>query len=165
MNKSLTKQKLLDLVKTLSWNDRFGCYTRPGLEQYIWSQIQASVRYVIFLDVDDMHQLNETHGYEGVNEIIKQSLGSLRATDYIAGQWFSGDEFAVFVTDSPQREHSNPNDLCERLRTAFHQHGASATFGIAPVTSQDLSHVVRPAFELVQNAKKAGRRGTINSSI
>ncbi len=162
MSKKLTKQALEDLVKSLSWNDRFGCYTRPGLEQYIWSQISETAKYVIFIDVDDMHELNERHGYEGVNEIIKKSLGMLRATDYISGQWFSGDEFAVFVTDDPTRGDSNPIELCERLRASFKLNGASATFGIAAVHSQELIEVVRPAFELVQNAKKADRRGTIN---
>ena len=163
MSKKLNKKQLENLVKSLSWNDRFDCYTRPGLEQYMWSQISGTAKFVVFIDVDDMHELNIRHGYEGVNQIIKDSLGILRATDFIAGQWFSGDEFAVFVTDNLKRGESNPQELCERLRTSFNDHGASATFGIAPVTSQDLSLVVRPAFEMVQNAKKAGRRGTINS--
>jgi FOG: GGDEF domain len=163
MTKKLNKQQLEELVHTLSWNDRFGCYTRPGLEQYMWSQIGGKAKFVIFIDVDDMHDLNVHHGYEGVNQIIKDSLSILRSTDFISGQWFSGDEFAVFVTDDPGRGASDPLELCERLRKSFNDHGASATFGIAPVTSPDLNLVVRPAFELVQNAKKNDRRGTINS--
>lgn len=162
MSKKLNKKQLEELVQSLSWNDRFGCYTRPGLEQFIWSQICETAKYVIFIDVDDMHRLNEQHGYEGVNEIIKKSLGILRATDYVSGQWFSGDEFAIFVTDDPERGEPQPLELCQRLLTAFHYHGASATFGIAPVTAQTLDQVVKPAFELVQKAKRENRRGTLN---
>jgi len=163
MAKNLKKRELEELVHSLAWNARFVCYTRPGLEQLVWNDIAGSAQFVIFIDVDDMHALNEKHGYEGVNEIIKKSLSILRASDYIAGQWFSGDEFAVFVTHDPERDNSNPIELCQRLHASFHANGASATFGIARVSSTDLNQTIKPAFELVQNAKKAGRRGSINT--
>jgi GGDEF domain-containing protein len=161
MSTTPTKSELEILVHALSWNDNYDCYTRAGLEKIIWPKIARRAKFVIFIDVDDMHSLNEQHGYDGVNDIIKMSL-SIRKSDYVAGQWFSGDEIAVFITDDPQRVNSDPVEMCQRLLEAFKKHGASATFGIAPVKSTHLETVIKPAFELVQRAKSENRRGTIN---
>jgi len=156
-----TRKQLEDLIHSLSWNDNYDCYTRAGLEKIVWPKIIGKAHFVIFIDVDDMHSLNQVHGYDGVNDIIKASL-SVRKSDYVAGQWFSGDEIAVFITDDPLRIDSDPIEMCVRLLEAFRSHGASATFGIAPVISADLENVIKPAFELVQLAKSENRRGTIN---
>lgn len=161
VKKHRTKKELDELVQSLAWNARFDCYTRPGLEQVIWPQIAGTIQFVVFVDVDDMHSLNEKHGYDGVNEIIKKSL-AVRFSDYVAGQWFSGDEFAIFVGDNPDRVGSDPVELCHRLIDSFRSNGASITLGVSPVASQDLTDVVKPAFEMVQNAKRAGQRGSIN---
>lgn len=156
-----TKKELSELVRSMAWNDNYDCYTRAGLEKIIWPQIAGRVRFVIFIDVDDMHNLNETNGYDRANEIIKKSL-SVRGSDYVAGQWFSGDEVAVFITDDPARVNSDPMEMCQRLMDSFRSNGASATFGVVAVTSTDLNLVIKPAFELVQLAKAENRRGTIN---
>ena len=103
-----TVEQLQALVKSLSWNDRYGCYTRAGFEKTIWPHIEAKARWIIFFDIDDMHALNVRHGSEGVNEMIKKSL-AVRGSDFMAGQWFSGDEFIVCITDDdPKRDRSNP---------------------------------------------------------
>lgn len=161
MNKALTKQQLEDLVHLLSWNDNFGCYSRTGFEKIIWTEIAAQSRWIIFFDVDDMHRLNSELGYENVNTIIKDSL-AIRASDVMAGQWFSGDEFIIAITDAPGRRESNPVEFCARIAEVFKKHGASATFAIAPVVSKDLFENVAPAQRLCQAAKANNRRGTIN---
>lgn len=161
MDKNLNKEQLEELVSALSWNDGYGCYTRAGFEKIIWPYIADKAAWIIFFDVDDMHGLNSAHGYEGVNAIIKKSL-EMRASDVMAGQWFSGDEFIVCISDAPGRQPSNPIEFSLRLAETFIANGASATFAIAPVTSKDLFANVAPAHELCQKAKATGRRGTIN---
>lgn len=158
----LTKQQLETLVHDLSWNDGYGCYTRAGFEKVIWPRIQAEAQHIIFFDIDDMHGINEKHGYDGANELIKDSL-AMRASDVMAGQWFSGDEFIIAVTDDLSRLHpSNPMEFAARLLEIFVENGISATFAVAPVISTDLYTNVAPAHHKVQEAKSNGRRGTIN---
>ena len=158
-----TYEQLQQLIKALAWNDGYGCYTRQGFEKLIWPTISEKAKFIIFFDVDNMHDLNREHGYEGVNAIIKQSL-SMRETDFMAGQWFSGDEFIVVITDSdPTRiDASNPMEFCMRLAGIFQQNGAPCTFAIAPVTSKDLFENVAPAHQLCQEAKARNDRGSIS---
>jgi GGDEF domain-containing protein len=161
MNKKRTKAQLEKLVLDLGWNEGFGCYTRAGFEKIVWPQIVDEAEWIIFLDIDEMHVLNETHGYDAVNAMIKKSL-ALRASDYVAGQLGSGDEFLICLTRNKDRTPSHPVALCERLREVFVENGVPATFGIAPVTSKDLIENVRPAYELVRTEKAANRRGRIS---
>ena len=156
-----TTEELERLVRDLSWNDGYGCYTRAGFEKLIWSDIAEQAKWIIFFDVDDMHALNAMHGYEGVNAIIKKSLDR-RGSDVMAGQWFSGDEFIICITDNPDRDESNPKDFCVRLAEIFRENGATATFAIAPVTSSNLFANVEPAHELIQLAKQSNNRDSIS---
>lgn len=157
----LTTPELQKLVHDLAWNEGYGCYTRAGFEKLIWPQIQAKAKWLIFFDVDDMHRLNDQHGYDGVNELIKKSL-AMRASDFVAGQWFSGDEFVLCITDDPHRGDSNPIEFALRLAEIFFANGVSATFAIAPVTSDDLYTNVTPAHQVVQETKRHNKRGTIS---
>jgi GGDEF domain-containing protein len=153
---------LLNLVKALAWNDGYGCYTRQGFEKLIWPSIAEKAKWIIFFDIDHMHDLNEQHGYEGVNAIIKKSL-AMRESDFMAGQWFSGDEFIVCITDDDaSRDVSNPIEFCMRLSRIFQENGAPSTFAIAPVTSNDLMTNVTPAHQLCQDAKQKNNRGSIS---
>jgi len=158
---NLKKDDLERLVHSMAWNDGFGCYTRAGLEKIIWNEISGSVQFSVFFDIDDMHELNEQHGYDGVNERIKNSL-KVRSTDYVAGQWFSGDEIVVLITNNSARDESDVSKFCQRLQRSFIKNGISITIGVSKISSFDLMQVVKPAFDLVQSAKKEGRRGTIN---
>jgi GGDEF domain-containing protein len=146
----------------LAWNEGYGCYTRQGFEKLIWPGIADQAKWIIFFDVDNMHDLNKEHGYEGVNAIIKKTL-AMRAGDFMAGQWFSGDEFIVVVTDEDSRgEASSPKEFSIRLAHLFLENGASATFTVAPVVSNDLMTNVMPAHQLCQKAKAHLQRGTIS---
>src|SRR5574342_702665 len=157
-----TKSDLQKLVDVLAWNDGYGCYTRPGFEKMVWPQIVSQAKWIIFFDVDDMHTLNKTHGYEGVNAIIRKSL-TMRESDFMAGQWYSGDEFIIVITDeTPDRRASNPVEFAARLAEIFRDNGAPATFAVVPVISQNLLENVSPAHKLCQDAKESNRRGSIN---
>lgn len=158
----LDSDELRELVHALAWNEAYGCYNRTGFQHLVWKEIADQAKWIIFFDVDYMHDLNQAHGYEGANVIIKKSIAK-RESDYMAGQWFSGDEFIICITDDdPNRKPSNPIEFCARLAEAFLENGASATFAVAPVVSEDLLTNVAPAQKLCQEAKENNRRGSIN---
>jgi len=160
MTKKLNKTQLQELVNSLAWNDGYGCYTRAGFEKLIWPTIVDKAKWIIFFDIDDMHALNEKHGHSGVDAIIRKCL-AMRASDYVAGQHYSGDEFIICVTDDNTRGVSDPYALCERLMKTFAKDGVPATFAIVPVISKILIFNVEPALKIVENAKCKNQRGTI----
>jgi len=120
MNRDLSKFELQVLVEKLSWNDGFGCYTRAGFEKLVWPMIADQARWIIYFDVDGMHSLNESFGgYDRVDAMIKDVLHIVRSTDYVAGQWKSGDEFLVCMTENLARGPLDPEGLQERLIDAL----------------------------------------------
>ena len=154
-----TKTDLKKLVFELAWNEGFGCYTRQGFEKMIWPQIVHQATWIIYFDIDDMHALNAAAGsYEPVDAKVRQVLGIVRETDYAVGQWKSGDEFMICVTDTHKRERSNPVGLMYRLIAELKKHGMAATFAIVPVISGDLAANVQPAVQRVHELKKNRRK-------
>ena len=162
MTKKLNEQQLEDMVQALAWNDEYGCYTRPGFEKLIWPEISSKAQWIAYFDIDDMGKLNAAYTHAGVNAIIKKCL-TMRASDFMTGQRYSGDEFIICITDdAPGRRESNPIELCSRLLEAMRENGISATFAIAPVISDHLVENVEPAVKLVEIAKHENRRGSIS---
>lgn len=141
------------LVKTV-WNEGFGCFNRQGFEHLVWPQIREEARWIIYFDVDGMHELNEQYGYDQVNEMIKQVLSIVRSSDYIAGQRFSGDEFVVVLTENPDHAPLDPEGMVERLVQELARHGMSATFAYDAVVWPDLTRNVKRAAESVARVKK-----------
>jgi FOG: GGDEF domain len=155
MTNELSNDELKELVHKLSWNDGFGCYTRAGFEQLVWPMIRDRARWILYFDLDNIHALNESFGsYEPVDRMVKQVLSTVRSTDYVAGQYKSGDEFLVCITESDARGTLNPEGMQERLIVELAKHGISATFAIVPVTSLDLATNVKPAVDMVYAVKK-----------
>jgi GGDEF domain-containing protein len=164
MSIQLSTEQLQTLVDSLAWNDGFGCYTRAGFEKLVWPEIAHQAKWIIYFDVDGMHDLNEAFGgYEQVDAMIKEALSILRSTDFVAGQWKSGDEFLVCITDLNRGPHeeSIPMGLVDRLKAALALQGLSATFAVVQVTSKDLAANVKAAVDMVYGAKKSGRRGSV----
>lgn len=153
--RDLNRSEMEQLLHQVAWNDGFGCFNRKGFENLVWPQIRDKARWIIYFDVDEMHELNEKHGaYEPVDEMIKDVFSVVRSTDYIAGQWKSGDEFVVVLTEAPNRKDLDPEGMQERLIQELAKHGMSATFAIEPVLSPNLARNVKPAADSVAAAKR-----------
>jgi len=160
MNDNLTLNDALALVRSLAWNDGFGCYTRPGMQKYVWPNISKAARWIVYFDVDDMHEINKAHqGYDYADNIIKNVLASTRETDYAAGQWKSGDEFLIVLVETESRPVLDPAGLVARMRDEFTRWGMSASFAFVPVVSPDLETNVKPAVEEVYKIKEINKRG------
>jgi hypothetical protein len=153
----LTVEGCQKLIRQLAWNESFGCFSRAGFEKWIWPQIQERARWIIYFDLNNIHELNAAHGgYEPVDQMIRLGLSVLRWSDFVAGQVKSGDEFLVCMlepeSDSPdagQREKLDPQALMERLKDSLGRAGLTAVFSIVPVESSDLMTVLKPAIEHV----------------
>ena len=152
--------EMLSMFKEMAWNDEYGCYTSQAFRKLVWRRIADKAKWIIYFDIDGMGELNEQHTHAGVNTMIKKSL-AVRASDYMTGQRYSGDEFIVVVTDDPERGETDPLQLTMRLKEALRENGLSATFAIAPVISDDLMENVEPAVQLVEDAKRNNERGII----
>lgn len=159
------QEELLSLINELAYDNIYGCWTRAGLEHIVWPQIRERARWIIFADLDNLHELNETLGYEVVNERIQIAVKLLRHTDVpAAGRWFSGDELVWIICQADDRPPSNPHLAAKRILASFRAVNLSATFGIACVLSFDLAENVLPAANLVQQSKNKNKRGTIQQT-
>ena len=106
-----------ELIHQLAWNDGFGCYTRKGFEKMKWPEIASQARFIIYFDIDGMHDLNEHYGsYEPVDAMIRGVLTSVRSTDIVAGQWKSGDEFLICLTENDNHKALDPEGFVRRLQ-------------------------------------------------
>ena len=141
----------------------YGCYTRNCLEMEIWPAVAKRVRFVAFCDVDQMHQANELYGYTGVDRRIKRAINTGRESDIAVARWYSGDELVFLVLDGPRM--GDPVQFAERIQARLRRGSLSATFGIVQVCPHEVRNpqmAVRRAARLVQKAKQAGRRASIN---
>lgn len=162
--KNKSHEELQELVDKLSHDVNYDCWTRPGLELIAWPEICARARWIVFADLDYLHQFNDTYGHDEINRRITEAM-QLRKTDVAAsGRWYSGDELVWILCDDEGREPADPQRAAKRLQEAFKKVGLSATFGIARVLSLDLTENVIPAYQIVERAKKKDRRGTINQT-
>jgi len=151
----MTVKKMQDTIEKLSHDSVFGCYTRQAVELR-WSEFSLGAHAVIFIDIDDMHSLNAKFGYNGVDERIKTSISNHRKNDVIAGRYYSGDEIIFII-------HNEKIVQCaERIQSNFISNGLSVTIGISTQIENTLQDTVKPAMNLVQDAKKNNRRGSIN---
>ena len=151
-----TKNDMQAMIEKLSYNQVFGCYTRQALDLR-WDEFTKNAQAIIFLDIDNMHGLNEQYGYAGVDERINKSLAGCRKSDIITvGQHYSGDEFCIII-------NNNESEGCaKRIQQNFNNNGLSVTIAIVTDIKNNLTETCKPAANKVQSAKKNNQRGTIN---
>jgi diguanylate cyclase (GGDEF)-like protein len=122
---------------------------------------------LIFIDIDNFKQFNNTHGHKVGDQVLKMVAKTLhynlRATDAL-GRW-GGEEFLVILHDCDKLETLNA--VAEKLRvlvasSSFDHNGATlnvtvsmgATFARATDTPESLVH---RADRLMYASKHAGR--------
>lgn len=159
MSLDLRITKLEELVHRLAWNDKFGCHNQKGFELFVWSKIAADTRFLIYFDIDHLHELNEQYdSYAPVDAMIKEALSIVRKTDHVCGQLNSGDEFIVALTETQERkalDRDAAEGLKNRLVESLASQGMSATFAIVEVQGWDLNENLESAIAKVKAAKKA----------
>ena len=85
---------LREQIKALSWDSSFGMWTRGAFLQFC-HVMPRGVRQVAFIDLDDIHNLNERLGYSEVDRRVKAAFSvSFRRSDVMT-RWYSGDELVI----------------------------------------------------------------------
>lgn len=155
---NLTREQLISLVQqqqveinAYRVDPSFGILSRAALEFDPPTQ-----EGVIFIDVDNMHQLNELWRYDIVNVRIREVFQRMRTSDTKAARWFSGDEFAVFL---PLKDRDK---TAARIRQLFADRGISVTMALTEVYNPGAWRTaVKRAADMVQSSKRNNMRGTI----
>jgi GGDEF domain-containing protein len=155
-----------ELIHKLAWYQNYGCYNRGGLEHVKWPEKAHKAVWIVYFDVDGVHEINEQHGtYDAFNAMMKDVLSKFRSDEMFAAIYNSGDEFILCITEEPaatendRRKKIDPEKVVKRLTEELARHGLTAIFAIEPVKSLLLEDNVKPAADRVLAAKKA-RGGT-----
>lgn len=103
-----------------------GAYNRRHFDDRLRAEIAFAVRHatdcaLILLDIDHFKKVNDTHGHQAGDEILRHLSAlahkALRTEDVFAR--FGGEEFAVILRGASTR---GAGRLAERLRDALVQH-------------------------------------------
>ena len=93
---SLRKQ-----LEELRWDTPFGMWTRGAFVQ-ICRVMPRGLRYLAFIDLDRINELNEQLGYSVVDDRVRATFSvPFRRSDVVA-RWYSGDEIVILF--DPDRQ-------------------------------------------------------------
>lgn len=132
------------------------------------AEVERSSRYahplaVVFLDLDNFKQLNDTQGHDAgdtaLRSVSQALLTALRATDYVSR--LGGDEFAVLL---PEVGYEEADDAGRKIFAAVN----GALRGFSPVTAsigvahfgkadQPFTSMMKVADELMYEVKSGGK--------
>jgi diguanylate cyclase (GGDEF)-like protein len=146
-------------VKRLAITDPLtGCHNRRFFEEIERREMQRHARYgtpisIVFVDVNRFKQLNDTHGHDAGDDVLRL-LGSLlrrlvRRSDYVI-RW-GGDEFVLLLTCGLAEAELKAAELklaFERdLAAAGLPGGVGLSVGVASVTTEaeGLAETIRAA--------------------
>ena len=123
---------------------------------------------VCYLDLDDFKPVNDIHGHEAGDELLKETasriLNSVRANDTVCR--LGGDEFVILLTDMDNAEeyHAIIQRMINAINMPFHlQNGSavrvSASIGVTlyPLDQGDAESLLRHADQAMYQAKRLGR--------
>jgi len=145
----LTRQARFDTLTNLLNRRAFDEALEKGL---LTARLQSASLSVLFLDLDNLKEINDTHGHpagdlalQRVADVLRQSI---RATDVAAR--YGGDEFVVLLANANEEQtYYLARRLQENLRQQAKDFSApiEVSGGIA-----SLSPLVRTAQDLIQQA-------------
>jgi diguanylate cyclase (GGDEF)-like protein len=167
MRSELNEQR--DALQRLATTDTLtGLPNRRKLEEVSRLQMARVRRFkeklsVVVVDVDHFKAVNDTHGHQVGDQILKHVAnvlrGTVRETD-IVGRW-GGEEFLVICPDTGL---DAAGTVAEKLRAALAAHkfpvvgSKTASFGVAQLgKGEPLDDAVHRADEALYQAKENGR--------
>jgi diguanylate cyclase (GGDEF)-like protein/PAS domain S-box-containing protein len=151
-----------------------GLLTRSALHDVLTLEIARAMRNlerlaVFYLDLDRFKQVNDIHGHEAGDRVLREVAArlreALRASDTVAR--LGGDEFVALLPgiDSPRDAELAAEKILGTLRDAFHAaelaRGLSVSIGIAlyPDDGDDGARLLQLADAAMYNVKNRGRNG------
>lgn len=142
-----------------------GALNRQGLRDALMrtSMLMSPPMAIIFADIDHFKKINDTHGHDVGDEVLRlfaQRLRSdLRSTDRLV-RW-GGEEFLILCQTTELQQAAG---LADKLREALKRQSwpngipVTASFGVAQHhPAEEIGDVIRRADELLYQAKTLGR--------
>ncbi len=167
----------LNKAKLLSETDELtGLYNTRGfaiVTDRLFGQAQRYSRSasVLMIDSDNLKVVNDNHGHEAGNRLLRQLAESIQAelryTDVPAR--YGGDEFVVLLPETPPE---GAMDVAERMRKSMaakplvfdgKQVTSTVSIGVAsyPVDGQTMDAIVARADRALYKAKTTGRNRVV----
>ena len=159
---------LLEEVKRLADTDALtGIANRRTFEASLDREISRASRSgeqvtLVMVDVDKFKVLNDTHGHQVGDVVLKHVASSLarNCRDFDIAARYGGEEFAVIL---PSCSSAESLVAAERLRKGVADEGApvpvTASAGVAtfPTHASDMTSLIKAADEALYESKRAGR--------
>ena len=141
-----------------------GLYNKVNAERAVKKLLETQkdgVGTLIVLDLDDFKRINDTHGHQAgdtvLRETARQLRGMFRSTD-IVGRW-GGDEFLVFAVGMADSEHLRQK-LSQMLSCEGFAYSVTKSVGAAccPAHARDWETLCALADKALYQAKKQKSR-------
>ena len=160
----------LDTCEEEAFTDHLtGLANRRRFERQLEREVTRTERYtrpfcLLYLDIDNFKQVNDTYGHEAGDEAIRRLALTLQAgtrgIDLAAR--IGGEEFAVIL---PETDFEGGLDVAERLRTSIKEMEIpvvgriTASFGVAefPLCATTGRELISVADAALYEAKRRGR--------
>ncbi|MCD6293934.1 MAG: diguanylate cyclase [Deltaproteobacteria bacterium] len=165
-------------IRLLSITDKLtGCYNRLYMDEYLAKEIARATRYnrsvsLVMADIDHFKRVNDTHGHQAGDLILKNFVLSIREglrqdVDWIAR--YGGEEFLMVL---PETDFESAMFSAERLRrivsksfTAYNEKEIriTASFGVAgfnpsaKIKNIPCETIIAQADKALYQAKDEGR--------
>ena len=167
INKAL-ELEARDLADQAHTDPLTGALNRQGLRAALMKRLHASGRVdeemaVVFMDIDHFKQVNDRHGHDAGDEVLRRFAGVIRnvvrSSDKLV-RW-GGEEFLLLCSDTT-REHAAT--MAEKLRGALpaqpwpHGLRVTSSFGVTSLKpEEDIGAAIKRADGALYVAKANGR--------
>ncbi|GAB1693712.1 diguanylate cyclase domain-containing protein [Krasilnikovia sp. M28-CT-15] len=142
-----------------------GLPNRRRMQDALDSTLSKDAVAVLFVDLDGFKPVNDMHGHEAGDELLRQVAGRLsscvRAEDVLAR--VGGDEFVVLMPGIYDQADADAMTarVCAAIETPFLVHGSEVTIGASvgvhlAAPREDSDVVLRAADHAMYAVKKAG---------
>lgn len=169
----LVLRRLTDDLRTMAARDPMThLLNRRGISeamQLYFNSRNAAPTCLLLMDVDHFKRINDTHGHQAGDEVLRHVAALLRATvrhGDLTGR-IGGEEFVIICLETDTR---GATQLAERLRTGIasqavsvagssHPLRCTVTIGISPPFhgTHDMEEALRQADTALYRGKAAGR--------
>jgi diguanylate cyclase (GGDEF)-like protein len=157
-----------------------GLFNRRRFQEAMATEVERAKRFgqplgLVLLDLDDFKAVNDTHGHQQGDLVLREVARVLRDTSREIDEpaRYGGEELAVVL---PGTDLEGAYNLAERVRAGIEELSlpllegdgvlrVTASFGVAtlPGSADDMRGLVSAADEALYRAKRAGKNRTVRA--